>query len=396
MLTTYFDHNATTPVDDQVAQLMAAETQMTYGNPSSIHNIGVLARKKVEQVRSDIAQWLGAGEDEIFFTSGGSESNNWVIKGWVEQFRQESIHVITSSIEHPAVLEVCRHLQRQGRAEVTYLPVDRHGFFSPLDLERAIRPNTKLISLMLANNEIGTIQPIRECAEVAKKVGVFFHTDAVQAVGKLSVNVNDLGVDALSFSGHKFYGPKGVGGLYLRKPHCLEPLIHGGSQEQGLRSGTENLISIIGMGAAFNKFHRLLDHERERLQALKSLLMDQLTTRIPHVSMNGSVDRERTLCNTVNVCFGNVRGEAVSGLLSQMYGISVSIGSACSSNKKTVLSHVLQAIGLTETEIRSSIRISLGKDTRREDILHLVEALVKVVTQLRSMLPADEAELCQV
>lgn len=390
MLRTYFDYNATTPIDESVAKAMSKEAFELFGNPSSNHQYGGSSKKKIEKSREEIAALIGAKPNEIYFTSGGSEANNWVLKGWIEQFRFDPIHVITSMIEHPSVLEVCKYLERYFNAEITYLEVDKNGFVSVDDLERSILPHTRIISLMMSNNEIGSIQPIQECASIAKRYGIFFHTDAVQAVGRIRINIEELGVDALSFSGHKFYGPKGIGGLFLKESRALEPLLHGGSQENGLRSGTENVISIVGLGEASAKIRQEFKEDYERIQAYKNLLLKQLIERIPYTCINGSTDQEHVLNNTVNISFENVRGEAVAALLNQIYGIAVSVGSACSSNKQASLSHVLTAIGLSEAQIRSSIRISIGKYTQKDDVFFLINALEHVVSKLRRMIPIEQ------
>jgi len=278
---------------------------------------------------------------------------------------------------------VCRHLEQAGFT-VTYLPVDRYGFVSPDEIRRALRPDTQLITIMLANNEIGTIQPIRDIAAMAKSRGVFVHTDAVQAVGKIRVDVNELGVDALSFSAHKFYGPKGVGALYVRTGACLEPLVHGGGQEQGLRSGTENVPGIIGFGKACQLAAARLDESIATCSRLKEMLLFRLRQYLGDWCVNGSVDPHRTLPNTVNIGFTGIRGDALAAQLSEVYGIAVSVGSACGT-RKAALSHVLQALRLPEETIKASIRISWGRHTTEHDVNTLVNALKDVVTRLRCL-----------
>lgn len=386
MLNRYFDYNATTPLDPQVMNVIKEHLDL-FANPSSPHLFGNEARKKVKRSREQIAHLIGALPDNIIFTSGGTESNNIVIKGWLQNFTSQPLHIITSVIEHPSVLEVYRYFERLG-ADVSYISVDSNGFINLNQLINEIREETRLISIMFANNEIGTIQPIEEIATIAKEKNIFFHTDATQAVGRIPINVVDLNVDALSFSGHKLYGPKGIGVLYLKNPEMMKPLLHGGGQEKGIRSGTENILSIVGLAKACEIADQEIYEQREHCRHLKELLIDLMRKEIPDCSINGLKDHLRTLPNTINVCLSDVRGEAVATMLSEVYGIALSTGSACSTGKKN-LSHVLKAIGLSEEQIRSSIRISFGKFTEESDIQHFVQCLKNTVLNLRKLLPYE-------
>ncbi|MFD0588619.1 cysteine desulfurase family protein [Paenibacillus sp. GCM10027627] len=381
----YFDYNATTPIDRETAKWMIEHLEL-FGNPSSKHTYGEKAKGAVVSARSSAARALSALPEEIVITSGGSESNNYAIKGWLSQFFGRPGHIVTTCMEHPSVLQVVQHLERRHGFSATYLPVNKEGFVSVEDFRKALRPDTQLATVMFANNELGTIQPIREMAEEAKRRHLFFHSDAVQAVGKVPISLRELGVDALSFSAHKFNGPKGVGGLFIRSGIELEPLIHGGGQEGGARSGTENVVSVVGMGKAFDVLSEKLYEANEKSRRLKGLLIRELS-ELTNCSLNGSTDPSRTLANTVNVCFHDVRGEALAAQLSMLYGIAISVGSACSANKETKLSHVLRAIGLSEDQIKSSVRISFGPETTEEDVRFLAEAVKERVASLRLMLP---------
>lgn len=379
----YFDYNATTPIDDVVIQSMF-DNATHFGNPSSSHRLGREMKYIVESARGHVAHAFGTNAEQIVFTSGGSESNSMIIKGYLQQFYKHPGHLITTSIEHPSILEIVKYLQRQYGFEVTFLPVDRNGFIEVAQVKDSIRENTQLVSVMLANNEIGSIQPIQEISRLTREQGIFLHTDAVQAVGKIPVLVDELGVDALSFSGHKFYGPKGIGGVYLRDRAAFEPLIHGGGQEGGLRCGTENTMSIIGLGAACELLNGDSDSRWFQMTNLKERVIRSLMTCIPDCSINGFDPARSYLPNTINVCIRNVNAKLLASQLSDVYNIYVSTGSACSSNKAKSISHVLQAIGLNETEISSSLRISLGKYTTERDVEYLVSAMRVLVENLRS------------
>lgn len=378
----YFDYNATTPVDEEVAKVMM-EGIAYFGNPSSVYTLGKQSKVLMENSKRSIASLLGANYEQIFITSGGSESNNTIIKGFLHKFRDNPGHFITSCIEHPSVTEVCKFMVKHYGFEVTFLPVDQYGFVNVEKLKKSIRSNTRFVSIMLANNEIGTIQPIREISEITKERGIFLHTDAVQVVGKMNIHVEDLGVDALSFSAHKFYGPKGIGGIFVKDQDLIEPLIHGGGQEKGFRSGTENLLSIIGLGKACEMAREEIDYVQEQSQNLKSMLINSLKS-ISDSRVNGPVEKGKCLPNTINVTFSNINGSLLTSQLNEMYKIAVSVGSACSSQKKANFSHVLTAIGLSEEEIKSSIRISIGKYTTENDIAYLIAALKALVENQRN------------
>ncbi|NQX69825.1 cysteine desulfurase [Paenibacillus alba] len=386
MIGRYFDYNSTTPLDPRVCRIIT-ESLDIYGNPSSAHGPGQQARLAIQSARQHAAALLHGDPEELYFTSGGSESNNWVLKGYLSQWVGTPVHVITSVIEHPSIKETLRHWSHDGGGKVTYVPVDAEGFISSQAVIDAIRPETKLISIMLANNEIGAIQPVREIAQIAKSRGIFIHTDAVQAVGKMPIHVRELGVDSLSFSIHKLYGPKGVGGLYVHSAYKLEPLIHGGGQERGMRSGTENVLSLLGAAEACRV--AMLDMERTQAKLLwcKRLLVEKLHALAPGLKINGSLDAERTLANTVNLFIPGIRGEALAAYLDHRYGIAVSVGSACSSNHEKKLSYVLQEMGLDEADIRSSLRISMGKFTDEVDIHYLVESIESALTHFHQLMP---------
>jgi len=336
----YLDYAATTPVRPEVYEAMKPFLSDKYGNPSSIHHFGREAKVAIEEAREKIAKAIGAKNDEIIFTSGGTESNNMVLKGVALALSEKGKHIITSSIEHHAVLEPCHFLEKLG-FEVTYLKVDKDGIIDPEELRKAIRKDTILISIMHANNEIGTIEPIEELSKIAKEYNIYFHTDAVQTVGHIPVNVDILGVDFLSLSAHKFYGPKGVGALYIRKGTRLYPLIHGGEQEQRKRAGTENVAGIVGMGKAIELACSELDQEIKRLTVLRDYFISEVEKRIPDVYLNGH--RTKRLPNNINFSFAYIEGESIL-LNLDLEGIGVSTGSACSSSSLEP-SHVLSAIG---------------------------------------------------
>lgn len=375
----YLDHNATTPVDEEVLEAMAPFVQKQFGNPSSLHHWGREARRAVEQAREEVALLIGAEDPaEIFFTSGGSEADNLALKGVAFPYWKQGKQIITSQVEHPAVLSTCRLLETYGY-RVTYLPVDRYGQVDPADLEAALTPETILVSIMHANNEVGTIQPVAELATLAKEKGVLFHTDAVQSVGKIPVDVKALGVDLLSLSGHKLYAPKGIGALYVRKGTPLWPLISGGHQEEGLRAGTENVAGIVALGKACAIARRVMKQEGERLARLRDRLQEGICTTIPGVSLNGHPTQR--LPTTVNLSFHGVEGEALLIHL-DLQGVAVSTGSACSSGRLEP-SHVLEAMGLTPEESKSAIRFSLGRGNTEEEITSVLDLLPPIVEQLR-------------
>ena len=376
------DHASTTPMAPEVIEAMAAAFVEIFGNASSLHQPGLSARAALEEARERVAGFIGAEAGEVYFTSGGTESDNLAIRGAALANRDRGKHIITTTIEHPAVLEPCKALEKEG-FEVTYLPVTREGLVEVEALEAAIREDTILISIMHANNEIGTIQPIAEAGEIARSRGIVFHTDAVQTVGKIPAKVDDLGVDLLSISSHKLHGPKGVGALYIRKKTPIEPIIFGGGHERGMRSGTENVPGIIGLAAASELAERNLEGEMVRISGMRDRLADYVLERVEETWVNGS--RTKRLPNNLNLGFSFIEGEALL-LRLDAKGIAVSTGSACSS-KKTVASHVLTAIGLRPQEAHGSLRITLGRENTDEEVDRVGEAIVEVAESLRAMSP---------
>ncbi len=376
----YMDHGATTPVRKEVFDYMAPYFQEHYGNPSSLHAPGREVRQAVEEAREKTASILGANDDEIYFTSGGTESNNIALRGLARR-RGKPGHIITSSIEHHAVLDVCRDLEKDGH-RVTYLPVDPYGRIDPGSVRDAITDDTFVISIMAANNEIGTLQPVREIGAVAREKGVLFHTDAVQVVGQLPVDVNQMNIDFLSLSAHKLNGPKGIGALYMKKGIKIDALYHGGSQERKLRPGTENVPGIIGLGKAIELAGSEIPDKKRNLEHLRDRLIKGLQG-IDEVLLNGHPSER--LPGNVNVSFKYIEGESV--LLSlDMEGIAASSGSACSSGSLEP-SHVLSAIGLDHSTAHGSVRFSLGFGNSEEDIDYVLEKTPPIVERLRSMSP---------
>ncbi|NLM41488.1 MAG: cysteine desulfurase NifS [Firmicutes bacterium] len=377
----YMDHAATTPVRPEVLEAMLPYFSSEFGNPSSVYSWGRAARKALDSARDQVAALLGASAGEIIFTSGGSEGANLAIKGvaWADQNRGK--HIITSAIEHHAVLDTVLWLEKQG-FEVTILPVDEYGLVSPAQVEQALRPDTILVSIMHANNEVGTIQPISEIGAIVRKHGAKFHTDAVQTAGVLDLNVDALNVDLLSISAHKFYGPKGVGALYVRKGVRLNPLIHGGGQEKRRRAGTENVAGIVGLAKAFALAQSERAEENARLTKLRDRLIDGLS-RIPHTRINGHL--EQRLPNNVNVCFEFIEGESML-LNLDLRGIAASSGSACTSGSLDP-SHVLLAMGLPHEIAHGSLRLTLGRENTEEDVDFVLQELPGIVERLRAMSP---------
>ncbi len=374
----YLDHNATTPVDPRVFEAMKPYLTEKYGNPSSIYRAGQDVRKAVEDARDLVAALLGATSREVYFTSGGTESDNTAIKGIA--LNRGSGHVITSAIEHPAVLEAVKWLEKRGFT-ATYVGVDSDGLVDPGEVRDAVRDDTILISIMHANNEVGTIQPIEEIAAIAREKGVPFHTDAVQTAGKLGIDVDAMGIDLLSLSAHKFYGPKGVGALYVRKGTRFDPCVHGGHQERGVRGGTENVAGIVGLGKAAEIAAAEMDEERVRVGRLRDRLERGLAERITDLEFNGH--REKRMYNTASVIVKYVEGEAM--LLNLDYhGIAASSGSACTSGSLDP-SHVLLAMGLPAPTAHGSLRFSLGRGTTEDDIDKVIEVLPPIVEKLRAM-----------
>ena len=366
----YLDYNASTPIDPRVLDEMMPYLKDKYGNPSSGHSFGVACRAGIEQARERVAQMLGCGASEIIFTSGATESNNMVIKG-IARSVGKGKHFITSQIEHPAVLEPCRHIERFGYS-VTFLPVDQYGFVNSDDLAKAITPATALVTIMHSNNEVGTIQNIRELARIASSRGVMFHTDAAQSVGKVSVNVEDLGVDFLTIAGHKFYAPKGIGALYIKSGRKIEPLLHGAGHERGLRPGTENTAFIVGLGMACMIAAEIIEAEGSRQSSLGRRLYDGLKHHGLNVHLNGHP--EKKLPNTWNISFGGFTSLDVMEALGK--DIAVSPGAACHGNTVTP-SHVLEAMGTDPVLARGAIRFSLGRETTESEIDEVVEMLKK-------------------
>lgn len=381
----YVDHAATTYVKPEVFEEMKPYFTELFGNPSSIYSLGRDSKKAVENARAQMAYCLGAHPTEIYFTGSGTEADNWAIKGVAYANRKKGKHLITSTIEHHAVLHAFEFLRKEG-FEVTYLPVDEKGFVNPKDLAEAIRPDTTLVSIMLANNEIGTIQPIKELAAIAKEKGAIFHTDAVQAMGNIDVKVNDLNVDLLSLSAHKFYGPKGVGALYIRKGVRIDSFVHGGAQERNKRAGTENVAGVVGMAAALNLAYQNLEKYNSHLRKLSDRLIDSVMERIPYVRLNG--DREKRLPGNVNFSFRFIEGESLL-LMLDMKGIQASSGSACTSGSLDP-SHVLLAIGLPHEIAHGSLRITFGEKNTEEEVDYIVDNLVEIVEKLRQMSPLYE------
>ena len=378
----YFDYNATTPTDPRVMEAMLPFYHHQFYNPSSYYRQAARVSYEIEQSRLKTAKLINARSQDIFFTSGGTESDNLAIMGAANRLFEKGNHIITSAIEHPAVINICRYLERKGY-RVSYLPVDETGLLDPEKLEKEIDSDTILVSIMHANNEIGTIQPVRELCEIAHQHGVLFHTDAVQSVGKIDVDVNMLDVDLLSFSSHKIYGPKGIGVLYKKPSVEIEPLIFGGSQEQNLRPGTENVPGIIGLGKAADLALKESAGEAMRIRPMRDRLQQELTERIPGILINGHL--EERLFNTLNLSVKYIEGESILALLDQEE-ISLSSGSACSSDSQDP-SPVLLALGLKPEDARGSLRISLGKYNTDADVDGLIDILPGIVETLRKISP---------
>ena len=378
----YLDHSATSPVDPEVFEAMKPYFADSFGNASTLYSLGRDGRRAMESAREEVASIIGAETKEIIFTSGGTESDNIAIKGIAYKLKNKGNHIITSDIEHPAVDETCKYLEKNGFT-VTFLPVYEDGIVKISDLEDAITDKTILITIMHANNEIGTIQPIKEIGAVAKEKGIIFHTDAVQTVGKIPVDVNELNVDLLSLSSHKLYGPKGVGALYVRKGVRLEPIMHGGGHERGIRPGTENVPGVVGLGKACKIAKENLESDAQLLTRLRDRLIDTVLEQNEDSFINGH--RTNRLPNNANFRFTGIEGESLILHLDSK-GIAASTGSACSSTKLEA-SHVLMAIGLKEVEAHGSLRISLGHENTEEDIDYTIIAIKEVVEKLRKMSP---------
>ena len=385
MKTIYLDNNATTRTDEEVVKAMLPYLSENYGNPSSIYKIGRENRKAVEEAREKVAKALNCEVNEIYFTSGGSESDNTAIRGIAYSYKNKGNHIITSKIEHPAVLETCKQLEKEG-FEVTYIGVKENGIIDVKELEAAITPATTLITIMFANNEIGTIQPIKEIGEIAKKNNIIFHTDAVQAVGTIKIDVKELNIDALSLSAHKFYGPKGIGALYVKKGTQFNKFIKGGHQERNKRAGTENVAGIVGLGKAIELAYQDLEEHNQKIKELRDYYVEEIAKRIPYIKING--DKEKRLVGNSNISFRFIEGEGLL-LNLDLKGICASSGSACTSGSLDP-SHVLLAIGLPHEIAHGSLRISVGKYNTKEEIDYVIESLVEIVGRLREMSPLWE------
>ena len=381
----YLDNAATTKTAAEVVEAMLPYFTEYYGNPSSIYSLGAKSKEAVTKAREIIADSLGVQTNEIYFTGGGSEADNWALKATAEAYAGKGKHIITSKIEHHAISHTCEYLEKQGY-EVTYIGVDEDGILKLDELEAAIRPDTILISVMFANNEIGTIQPIKEIGEIAKKHNVLFHTDAVQAYGQIPISADEYHIDMLSASGHKLNGPKGIGFLYIRKGLKLRSLIHGGQQERARRAGTENVAGIVGLGAAVERALRIMEEKTKVEIELRDYLIERIEAEIPYCRLNG--DRKRRLPNNVNFSFQFIEGESLLIML-DMEGICASSGSACTSGSLDP-SHVLLAIGLPHEIAHGSLRLTLSEETTKEEIDTVVATVKKIVERLRMMSPLYE------
>ena len=381
----YLDNAATTQVDSKVLEAMLPFFTEYYGNPSAVYSFAETAKKAVEDAREKLAELIHAKKDEIYFTGGGSESDNWALKATAEAYGNKGKHIITSKIEHHAILHTCEWLEKHG-FEVTYLDVDEKGLISPEELEKAIRPDTILISIMAANNEIGTIEPLAEIGEIAHKHGILFHTDAVQAFGHIPLDVDAMHIDMLSASGHKINGPKGIGIMYIRKGVKIRSFIHGGAQERQRRAGTHNVPGIVGFGKAAELALANMDERIKYETELRDYLIKRVSSEIPYTKVNG--DLEKRLPNNANFCFRFIEGESMLILLDQN-GICGSSGSACTSGSLDP-SHVLLAIGLPHEIAHGSLRLSLSEKTTKEDIDFTIDELKKIIERLRNMSPLYE------
>ena len=381
----YLDNAATTKTAPEVVDAMLPYFSEYYGNASTIYSLGAESKKAMDHARQTIADSLGAKPEEIYFTAGGSESDNWALKATAEAYASKGKHIITTKIEHHAILHTCEYLEKRG-FEITYLNVDRDGLISLDELKAAIRPDTILISVMFANNEIGTIEPIAEIGEIAKEHGVLFHTDAVQAYAQVPINVDEMHIDMLSASGHKLNGPKGIGFLYIRKGVEIRAFVHGGAQERSRRAGTENIPGIVGLGAAVERAMRIMDTKTRKEIELRDYLIGRLENEIPHCWLNGH--RTKRLPNNINFSFLFIEGESMLIML-DMKGICASSGSACTSGSLDP-SHVLLAIGLKHEEAHGSLRLTLSEESTKEEMDIVAEEVKKIVQRLRDMSPLYE------
>lgn len=381
----YLDNAATTKVADSVVEAMLPYFKEYYGNASSIYQLGAKSKEALDESREYIAGTLGAKTNEIYFTAGGSESDNWAIKATADAYAQKGKHIITSAIEHHAVLHTCEYLEKHGY-EVTYVGVDENGVIKLDELKAAIRPDTILISVMFANNEIGTIQPIKEIGEIAKEHDILFHTDAVQAYAQVPINVDEMHIDMLSASGHKLNGPKGIGFLYIRKGIKIRSFVHGGQQERGRRAGTENIPGIVGLAAAAKRSFSMLEEKMKKEIELRDYLISRIEAEIPYCRLNG--DRKKRLPNNVNFSFQFIEGESMLILLDSK-GIAASSGSACTSGSLDP-SHVLLAIGLPHEIAHGSLRLTMSEENTKEEMDYVIEQLTAILERLRSMSPLYE------
>lgn len=381
----YLDNAATTKVRKEVVDAMLPFFTENYGNASAIYSVGAKAKEALTLSREKVADLIGADPSEIYFTAGGSEADNWALKATAELLADKGKHIITSKIEHHAILHTCEYLESRG-FEITYLDVDEDGIVSPEAVEKAIRPDTILVSIMFANNEIGTIEPIKEIGEVVHKHGIYFHTDAVQAFGQVHIDVNEMNIDMLSASGHKLYGPKGIGMLYIRKGVKIRSFVHGGAQERKRRAGTENIPGIVGFGKACEIAKDTLDERIKKESELRDYLIGRLEKEIPYIKINGS--RTHRLPNNVNACFRFIEGESMLIMLDGK-GICGSSGSACTSGSLDP-SHVLLAIGLPHEIAHGSLRLTLSYETTKEEVDYAVDELKKIIETLRAMSPLYE------
>uniref|UniRef100_UPI0040573235 cysteine desulfurase NifS n=1 Tax=Acetatifactor sp. TaxID=1872090 RepID=UPI0040573235 len=381
----YLDNAATTKTAPEVVDAMFPYFTEYYGNPSTIYALGSSCKKAVSNTRDIIADKLGCKSQEIYFTAGGSESDNWALKATAEAYAGKGKHIITSKIEHHAILHTCEYLEKNG-FEVTYLDVDEKGLVRLEDLQAAIRPDTILISIMFANNEIGTIEPIAEIGAIAKEHGILFHTDAVQAFGQVPINVDEMNIDMLSASGHKLNGPKGIGFLYIRTGVKIRSFVHGGAQERSRRAGTENVPGIVGLGAAVERAFRIMDEKTKKEIELRDYLIERIEKEIPYCWLNGH--REKRLPNNVNFSFLFIEGESMLIML-DMKGICASSGSACTSGSLDP-SHVLLSIGLKHEEAHGSLRLTLSEENTKEEMDTVVEELKQIIARLRDMSPLYE------
>ena len=380
MRNVYLDYSATTPVKEEVLKEMIPYFTEKFGNPSSLYDMGLESKEAVDKARQQVAALINADPSEIYFTAGGTEADNWAVFGTAEKFRAKGNHIITTKVEHHAMLHSCAYLEKEGY-DVTYLDIDKDGSVDLKQLEDAITDKTILISIMLVNNEIGTIEPVKEAAAIAKKHKILFHTDAVQALGNVPIDVKDMGIDMMSMSSHKIYGPKGIGALFIRKGVRIDNYMHGGAQENNRRAGTENLAGIVGFGKAAQLAKENFDAHVKHSSQMRDYLKDRILSEIPDTFVNGTMDGRHP--GNLNVTFEYIEGESILLLLNQ-FGISVSTGSACSS-KSLEPSHVLAALGVPDEMIHGTVRFTVGDMTTKEDIDYVVDNLKTVVARLREI-----------